>query len=74
MTVFLQDCHKFTFNLDYFNSTEAPGDAGDLLGIYGGFNYWLFGHSTSFKAQFGAAKVNGGDFGMSGVLQAQLLF
>ncbi|MDJ0762904.1 MAG: porin [Myxococcota bacterium] len=62
---------------DFYNATKAPEaneDLGDIMGIYGGFNYWLFGHATSIKAQFGAMKKNGGDFGMSGTLQAQLLF
>ncbi len=50
-------------------------DLGDLLGVYGGFNVWLFGHTTSLKIQFGANQANGADdWSMSGRLQAQLLF
>ncbi len=55
--------------------SKHSADLGDLFGIYGGFNYWLFGHSTSFKIQFGANKANGAqDWNMSGRFQAQLLF
>jgi len=68
------DAFQPLFLIDWFNSTKAAGDAGDYLALYGGFNYWLFGHSTSFKVQFGAAKANGSDFGMAGILQGQLLF
>ena len=52
----------------------SQGDMGDMMGIYGGFNYWLFAHATSFKLQVGAQKASGGDFGISAALQAQLLF
>ncbi len=63
------------FLLDWYDSTEAADDAtGDYMGVYGGFNYWLFGHATSLKLQFGANKVNDGDWGMAGTFQAQLLF
>lgn len=58
--------------------TGASGhdeDLGDVLGLYGGFNYWLFGHTTSLKIQFGSARTNGSDdWTMSGRFQAQLLF
>jgi hypothetical protein len=63
------------FVLDWFDSTKAVDDnTGDFLGIYGGLNYWLFAHSASLKLQFGASKLNHGDWGAAGVLQAQLLF
>lgn len=62
--------------VDWYNAIKAPGgNTGDFLGIYGGFNYWLFGHSTSIKVQFGGESLNGNDdWGLAGKLQAQLLF
>jgi hypothetical protein len=63
------------FLFDWFNSTKAADDdTGDYMGIFGGFNYWMLGHSVSFKAQFGADKKSGGDFGMAAKIQSQLLF
>ncbi|MCP4679625.1 MAG: hypothetical protein GY854_29855 [Deltaproteobacteria bacterium] len=63
------------FIFDWYNSTKAASDStGDYMGVYGGFNYWLFGHSTSLKIQFGANQANGGDWGLAGTFQAQLLF
>ena len=63
------------FLFDWYNSTKAADDdTGDYMGIFGGFNYWMLGHSVSFKAQFGADKSSGGDFGMAAKIQSQLLF
>jgi Phosphate-selective porin O and P len=56
-------------------SVEPNEDAGDHLGIYGGFNYYMLGHTTCFKVQFGASKNNGADdFSMGAKIQAQLVF
>ena len=68
------DAFQPLFLFDFYDATETPGDMGDLMGIYGGFNYWLFAHAASFKFQAGAAKVNGGKFTITAALQAQLLF
>ncbi len=54
---------------------ENNDSLGDHLGIYGGMNFWVWGHSCNFKVQFGGNKVNGADdFGLEGRVQAQLLF
>ncbi len=68
------DAYEALVSVDWFNATESEGDAGDYLAIYGGFNWWWLGHSTSLKLQLGASKANGGDFGLMGILQTQLLF
>jgi len=70
------DRYQPVIMFDWYNSTQAPtDDTGDFLGIYGGFNYWLFGHSTAIKVQFGGENANNGDdWGLAGKLQAQLLF
>lgn len=60
--------------LDWFEAREAEGNAGDLLSAYGGVNWWWLAHATSIKLQAGATKRDGGDWGFSAQLQAQLLF
>ncbi len=68
------DAYEALLSLDWFDATKAEGDMGDYLAIYGGLNWWWLGHSTSLKLQLGASKANGGDFGLMGILQTQLLF
>ncbi len=71
------DAYEPVISFDWFNSTKAVGDTGDYMAVYGGFNWWLYAHSTSIKLQGGAQKENG-DAGPGwarfGQLQAQLLF
>lgn len=64
------------FLFDWYDATKQVDDkTGDYMGVWGGFNYWLLGHSTCFKIQFGGASVNGADnWGLGGRLQAQLVF
>ncbi len=82
---FRYDAFQPVVLFDWFRTTESISDTvatalglgddpGDFMGIYGGFNYWLFAHSTTFKLQVGSAKVNGGDWTLAAILQAQLLF
>ena len=73
---FRYDAFQPVILFDFFDSTKAATDElGDYMGIYGGFNYWLLGHSTAFKIQFGANKINDADdWVMAGSLQAQLIF
>jgi hypothetical protein len=79
---FRYDAFQPLFLMDWYNSEGAwdadaganDEDLGDVLGLYGGFNYWMLGHSTNFKVQFGGQKANGGDFGLSAKIQAQLIF
>ncbi len=68
------DRYEVVACLDWYEATEADGDSGDLIAIYGGLNYWLSGHSASLKFQFGQTKPNGTSFGTFGQIQAQLLF
>jgi hypothetical protein len=58
--------------LDWFDSNGS--DVGDLLFVYGGFNFWWLGHSTSIKLQAGESKKDGGDWSIAGQVQVQLLF
>jgi hypothetical protein len=68
------DAYEFVASVDYFDSSKT-GDAGDYLGIYGGFNYWWFSHATSIKVQLGGSKINNADeFALTGIVQVQLLF
>jgi hypothetical protein len=61
--------------IDFFNATKTDGDQGDYLSIAGGFNYYLFGHNTTFKLQMGCDQVaKSDDWGLSAKFQAQLLF
>jgi len=60
-------------NVDWFDATRADGSEGDLLSVYGGFNWWWRGHATNIKVQAGATKLGGGDFQPLVILQAQLL-
>ncbi len=60
-------------SVDWFNATQADGQQGDHLAIYGGFNWWWRGHATNFKLQAGATRIAGGDFQPIVILQAQLL-
>jgi hypothetical protein len=61
--------------IDGYNSTEAMTDTeGDYLAVYGGFNYYMLGNSTTFKLQVGSAKINDGDWKATATLQAQLVF
>jgi len=72
---FRYDAYQPLIIVDWYNATDTPDDdTGDLLGVFGGFNYWMFAHATNFKIQFGATKKDGNDFGLAGLLQAQLLF
>jgi hypothetical protein len=60
---------------DFYDSTKALTDnQGDLRGIYGGLNYYLLGHSVTFKLQAGSKKSNGDNWLSSVNLQAQLVF
>lgn len=68
------DMFELVLCLDWFEATESDADAGDLLSVYGGFNFWWFGHSTSIKLQMGQSKQDGGDWGFVGHVQVQLLF
>jgi len=68
------DMFELLFSVDWFEATESDADQGDLLSLYGGFNFWWFGHSTSIKLQAGGSKKDGGEWGFVGQLQAQLLF
>ena len=54
---------------------EAFGGT-DTLGIYGGFNWWMYGHKSNVKLQYGMKKVGGddADWGKSVTIQSQLLF
>ena len=67
---FIQPLVRF----DRYQSTEATGDLGDYTAVAGGLNTWLSGHATSLKIEAGAAKEHGGEWIMTGTLQAQLLF
>jgi len=72
---FRYDAFQPLVTFDWFDSTEAVADdQGDYLAVTGGLNYWMFGHSVSFKLQVGGSKVDGGDWGVAGTLQGQLLF
>ncbi len=68
------DMFELVFCLDWFEATDSDADAGDLLSVYGGFNFWWFGHSTSIKLQLGESKKDGGGWGFVGQAQVQLLF
>lgn len=68
------DAYEVVVCADWFNATELDGDAGDLLAVYGGFNWWWFGHSTSLKVQLGGTKEGDADWGLAGHIQAQFLF
>ena len=68
------DAYELLMSVDWFNATKSDGDEGDLLAVYGGLNWWWFGHSTSIKLQAGGSRVSGGDFGILAIVQAQLLF
>jgi hypothetical protein len=68
------DMFELIFCLDWFEATRSDAGAGDLLSVYGGFNFWWFGHSTSIKLQAGESKKDGGDWGFVGQVQVQLLF
>ncbi len=59
---------------DWYDSTKAATDeTGDYLGINGGVNWWIHGHSASLKLVGGAASVSGGDMIPSVTIQSQLL-
>jgi hypothetical protein len=65
--------------VNWFNATKNPSgelaDRGDLLGIHGGLNYYLFSHNVNFKLQFGAEYRDGSDDPvLMGLFQAQLLY
>lgn len=48
---------------------------GDMLAVYGGLNFYLLGHNTTFKLQAGAVNKNGADDWTPSVhFQGQLLF
>ena len=66
------DRFEILFCLDWFESDRS--DEGDLLFVYGGFNFWWLGHSTSIKLQAGESKQAGGGWGFAGQVQVQLLF
>ena len=68
------DAYELVFGLDWFEALEAEGDAGDMLSVLGGLNWWWLAHSTSLKAQLGVTQQDGGDWKFKAVLQAQLLF
>ncbi len=54
---------------------SCAGDLGDMVAVYGGLNFYLFGHGTTFKLQAGAVNKNGADDWTPSVhFQAQLLF
>jgi hypothetical protein len=60
---------------DWYDSTKAAADeTGDYLAVMGGLNYWMFAHAANFKVQVGGTKIDGGDWGVAGTLQGQLLF
>lgn len=75
---FRYDAFQPLLVVDWFNATknsDADGDKGDLLGIHGGLNYYLFAHNTTFKVQFGAEYRDGlNDPVLMGLFQAQLLY
>jgi len=60
--------------LDWFAASSSDDNQGDLLAVYGGVNWWWQGHATSLKLQVGGARHDGGDWGLTGQLQVQLLF
>jgi Phosphate-selective porin O and P len=62
------------FQMGYFKAKDNVGEAGDYMGMFGGFNYFMYGHTTSLKARVGSEKEHGGDSVLSGQLQMQLLF
>jgi hypothetical protein len=72
---FRYDAFEPLVMFDWYDSTEAATEAqGDYMAVMGGLNYFLFGHSVNFKLQVGGARVDGGDWGVAGTLQGQLLF
>jgi hypothetical protein len=72
---FRYDAFQPLVTFDWFDSTEAAADAqGDYMAVMGGLNYWMFGHSANFKVQVGGSRADGGEWGVSGTLQGQLLF
>ena len=68
------DAFEVLLSLDWFEATRADGNAGDLLSIYGGFNFWWLGHAASIKLQAGEEKKDGGAWRFTAHVQAQLLF
>ncbi len=70
---FRYSSYEAIMSVDWFDSTKAEGDLGDLLSIYGGINWWMYGHSTSLKLQMGGSKINGSDWGAAAQIQVQLL-
>ncbi len=61
--------------VDWYESTEAPGDIGDRLGVSGGIAYWAFAQSFNLKLQLGGTQVDGSDdWNVAGTMQGQLLF
>jgi hypothetical protein len=67
------DQWEVLFSVDWFDAIRSDGREGDHLAIYGGFNWWWRGHSTSLKLQVGATSLNGGKMNPLVLLQAQLL-
>ncbi len=61
--------------VDYYKSILSDNDAGDYIGVYGGFNAYVFAHAVTFKVQSGAEKRNNDLSWLPSIrLQAQLLF
>jgi len=68
------DAYEILACLDWFEATEAEDNKGDLLSLYGGFNWWWRGHATSLKLQMGSSRADGNDWVPAGKIQIQLLF
>jgi len=51
------------------------GDTGKRQAILGGLNFWMHGHNSSLKFQFGGEKLNGADeWTKTVIVQSQVLF
>ena len=55
--------------------SPADGNAGKRKAILGGINWWIHGHNTNIKFQFGTENLNGADtWTKTAVVQGQIFF
>ena len=53
----------------------SEGDSGKRQAILGGLNFWMHGHNSSLKFQFGGEKLDGADeWTKTVIVQSQVLF